>query len=298
MFAELLKNNPTNELYLSHLAHLTYELERFAESLKYSKKLVELYPNDSSNYAQLCSAYSANNMIEKALEAAKIGYDLDPTNINAVCSYIYRLSSARMEDEALEIISKYPEEELLQREYMEIVLRRRDFEKGKQLYFDLHSKFASVEKINENLKYHFKMNNGFQKYKMTEEMFLKSSKYSDTEIYKNRFNFKKKQLVHQSIDGKRIVIYSQHGAGDYIMSARYFNFVSEKAKEVILFADKSMKRLTEFSFPNIKFVSRSDSLPFESYDYATPDMCLIYNLGMDFYNIPYSDTKEFHFFQP
>ena len=95
--------------------------------------------------------------------------------------------------------------------------------------------------------------------------------------------------MHQSIDGKRVVIYSQHGAGDYIMSARYFNFVSEKAKEVILFADKSMKRLTEFSFPNIKFVSRSDSLPFESYDYATPDMCLIYNLGMDFYNIPYSD---------
>lgn len=289
MFKELLKNNPTNEFYLFNLAYLHDELELFKDSLKYSQKLVELYPNDYTNYSMLSLAYSTNNMLNEAVEYAKKAYEIDPTNINNAVAYVNRLSTARREEEALNIISKFEDNPKMEREKMEIIMRKRDFENGKELYYKVHSKMASIDKINENLKYHFKMNDGFNKYKMNEERFLQNSNYTETDIYKNRLNFKEKELANNSFENKRVIVYAQHGAGDIIMCARYFHLIKDKVSDFFFAGEKSLQRLFEYNFPNLKYNYMSEKIDKNSYDYATPELCLIYNLGMNFYNIPFSE---------
>ena len=96
--------------------------------------------------------------------------------------------------------------------------------------------------------------------------------------------------MNQPIDNKNIVVYSQHGAGDFLMSLRYLHIICEKANDVIVAGNKLMKRLTEYNFPNVRYVGMSDYIDVNSYDYATPELCMIYNLGMNFYNIPFSES--------
>lgn len=289
MFKELLNNDSNNDFYLINLVFLYSDIEMFKESLYYAEKLVKLYPDNFEYNEILATCYADNNLLIEALETSKKSYDINPNNIHSALNYVKRLSAVRKEDEALKIISEFSDDENMQRERAEIILRKRDFELGKELYKKIHSTLATKDKIDKNLKYHFKMNNGFQKYKMNEEKFLQCSDYIETEFYKNRLKFKQKELVHEDINDKNILVYAQNGAGDFLLSSRYFHFVDKKAKNFIVVASDSMRRLVEFNFPKVKFYNLSDYIDKDCYDYATPEMCLIYNFDMNFYNIPFSE---------
>ena len=54
-------------------------------------------------------------------------------------------------------------------------------------------------------------------------------------------------------------------------------------------APNSLIDIIKYNYKNIDILKRDDDIDENSYDYSTPEMGLIYNLNMDFFNIPHSD---------
>ncbi len=83
---------------------------------------------------------------------------------------------------------------------------------------------------------------------------------------------------------KTILVYCDYGFGDAIMYSRYFSLLKNYFQNIKVCCNKSLTKLFENSFTDIKFV---EDFKNEEYDFSVLAMNLPYFLNLDFDNIPF-----------
>ena len=289
LFEDLYNNGVYEKSVLTCLSILHWEFNNHEKSLVYSEKLYELFPDDLNSISMLAFSYHNNNLFDKSLYFSEKLYNISPDNFANNLLYAVNLSINNQQEKAIQLLKEHSNNPLAQKEYFSILLSKKEFDKVRDLYFEYYSKLTDNVSINEALKDSFYQNNYFENYKFTEEEFINSFDYTKSYDFHNRNIFNEKQWKQENIDNKRLLVFNPHGLGDFIMSARYLSDVQKKVKSLSFVINEKFHSLFKFNFPNSIFYSENQKIEDNSCDYATPAMCLIYNLNKNLYDIPRSE---------
>ena len=265
------------------------DMLNFEEAIKISMQLIEADPTNSLYYSMVADSYMEMFDYDKAIEYYEKAIKYNPKDEETKSSLAFAYSSNRCNEKALKIIKKLKKTPAVIQDYNIINLRMRNFKEVADTYYSWHSELYNVDDAAEKAKqYFYKLKVG-EKYGISEETFVKFRSDLPSKIFEYLEIFKKKLWHKEDISNKNILVFTSHGAGDLILSLRYLNILSKIAKQIIVTAPNSLVDLIKYNFPYVEVYKQDDYIPESSYDFSTPEMGLIYNLDMDFDNIPYSN---------
>lgn len=279
-----LDQNIIFSIYTAYINMLNFE-----EALKISLELIELDSKNSMYYSMAADSYLELFDYKNAIKYYKKSLKYNKNDDGAKCSLAYAYSCHRDTNKALDILKNLEKTPAVIQDFTIINLRRKNFKEVEDYYYNWHTDVHTVEDAAEKArKYFYKLKVG-EIYGISEEAFTKFRSELPANVL-NKIAYYRRKLWHkEDPTNKNILIYSSHGAGDLIMFLRYLDILSKKAKHIILTAPNSLIDIIKYNYKNIDVLKRDDNIDENSYDYSTPEMGLIYNLNMDFFNIPHAD---------
>ncbi len=277
----------TNILFCIYSVYV--DMLDFDNALAIALDLIQIDTKNSMYYSMVADAYLELFDYNNAIKYYKMSLEYNPNDDGAKCSLAYAYSCHRNDDKALEILNKLKKTPAVIQDLTIIHLRKKNFKEVEEYYYNWHTKSHTVKDAAEKAsKYFYKLKVG-EKYGISEQIFSKFRSELPANIL-NKINIYKKKLWNkEDISGKNILVYSAHGAGDLIMFSRYLNILSQKAKHITLTAPDSLVDLLKYNFKNVDVINRECDIDESCYDFSTPEMGLIYNLNMDFNNIPFPE---------
>lgn len=307
--------DPKQYLYFYNLGVLYSKLHDSENSILNYKKVIALKPDSTAALVNLSLLYRKRN-INLSLQYILLAQNNSPKAKNVLLNLaqIYKdmgrnSESIKTADEILNINPKSHEAySILAMNYMdmcEYTTAYNYYEKALELSPDtpsyLHGKAVALKYLGKTAEFKELMNTVFKKDPNTPEVriTLGMSYLADKEFQKgmelyrarnlntnfNRFFGNKCWKESDDISGKNVLLYSNCGLGDTLMYARYFNFVAEKAENVIVQTDDALIKILKNNYKNIEFISKKIQCNAD-YDIAVPIMDIPYMLNMDFSNIP------------
>ncbi len=285
---KLSEKYPDDKMVLFNMYVLYLDMMEYAGSCAAAERLIELEPDNYVYYSLYGDALTETYQYDKAVTEYKKGLALKPDDemLNIGLAVVY--SYTNRDNEAAEILMKYPESKTAQRDYTILCLKNKNLSEVRNDFFEWHSVFLTEDQIEQKArKMFYKLNVG-EHYNVSEELFAYIQNTSSSDTLKNYTQYSYKRWKDEDITGKRVLIYSMHGVGDLIMSARYINYVKEKASKVILQVPPSCTELFKSNFKDVEVYSENKIISVDSYDYTTPFLCLFYNLNIDLKNIEFS----------
>lgn len=288
IYKKLNKIYPDNEEILFDICLIYQNMMDYKKALSYSLKLTKLFPDDFIYFSLSADIYMDLFNYKSAAKYYKKALKLAPEDEYSNCGLAYNYSLLNNMDKALEILNKLPKTEAVIQDITLLNLKSGNFrkvEKNYYLWLTRLKQYENTEKKARKLFYKLKVGD---KYSITEDFFADFRKKITDNSIKYIKKYMKKLWDKEDVTDKTVLVYSAHGTGDVLFSLRYLKLLVKKAKKVIVSVPESLIRLIEYNFPEVEVVSQQKYIPYKQYDCATPFMCLIYNLDMDFTNIPYS----------
>ncbi len=160
---------------------------------------------------------------------------------------------------------------------MSYFLKKREFDKVKKIYFEQSTYITSADEWIKSATKYIKYQPQIQ-----EITNFYNKLHSILETYT------KKKWGNENIEGKRLLIYSNHGLGDTFMMCRYIRLLNDMNVSVILQVPPPQIKILQYNFPSVKVINNMEVVDENEYDYATSIMTLPYNLKLNLRNIPFS----------
>ncbi len=270
-------------MYFTYLKMMDYK-----NCLETSKKLMELNPLESSFIVFCADTYNSLYEYEKAEELYKKVLEIEPDNLTANVQLANIYSQKNMTEEAVKIIKPYLYYEDAKKAYAYILMRNKVIDGAKETLYSMLTEVWTKEEGKKNaqkLFYHLGIGD---KYGISEEEFTqyeKQMKFTSIVKYKK---YLEKAWKNQNIDGKRLLVFSQHGAGDIIMFLRYVNDIKDKVSKIILQVPVSLFELIKYNYPDLVVKSEKDIIDESEYDYAVSFFCLLCTVCKSLKEIKYS----------
>ncbi len=291
LLKEVLMDYPDDKRVISYLYNLSHNSLNYDDMLKYAKMMTEADPNDYSSYLILAYVYYERYEFESSVKIYRqlldMGLKFDSETLG---SYISALYKAGYREEAVNKYKSSLNDSFIAENYFEMILKERDFKDIAEYYFISNIKVLNKKQIINTAKKFFYRLGVKDRFSIDETEFVKIKSASPVVAEIDTANiFLKKTLKNQNTKNSTVLIYSLQGAGDFLMMTRYFYLIKDKCKKLIIRVQDSFYSLYKYNFPDCEVIKQTDIIPEENYDYTTPSMNLIYNLGMDLYNIPYPE---------
>ncbi len=289
--------NDTNSILM--LYSINYSMMNFQECLKLGRVLIDLSPDDPYSYTYLADALFELYRYEEAVDIyikAKEFSGSPAYYADFKIATIYSITNKVQE--ALQILSKYLSENPSARMlYMQIYLRCKNISDVKETFYEyIHGTKGEAE-VDDMAKRLFYKLNIDKKYQISEDVFALFKKDADNSMISRRDKYKDKNWKLNSFDiqGKRLLLFNQHGAGDLIMFSRFIKVVQNMASEVILQVAPPFVDLYKYNFPDCKVFSNKDDIDDNLYDVTTNYMSLLYDLNIDLHKLdgkPYLSVDD------
>lgn len=285
IFNKLLATYPDDISLIEYLYTIYSDMLLHNDALTLALKLIE---HDSNNYVYYTFAgdsylnlYLYDNSETMFLKA----FELNPSYVHSAIQLAQIYSAQNRLDEAIELLNRYPDNEIVRDDLVFIHCKNKDFSIVKDNYYNFEIMIKSQEQIDERTKKFFYKYNLDKKYGINEHTFMQLKANRKASISDYLSEYVKKDCKDKDIKGKRLLVYSSHGVGDLLMVTRYIEQLSKTVSQLILQVPKSCISLLEYSFPYVKFYSQEQIVPEEEYDYTTSTLCLLYLVNIDFHNI-------------
>ena len=280
---------PNDKRIISNLCNTLQLLMKYDEAAKYAKILMSV--DNLTEYDYLIAGLAFSNVYDyKNSELAlKAAYDINPKSDFIQSEYAEVLETVGKGDEAIEIIKNNLTTPNAKQTYCEHFARNREAEKVKDLFFE----FLLSKRAEKTLK--TKINTAFHKYHLRGKYnidineFHQLGKKAMEKAVKKAELIDSKQWKDEKIENKKLLILSLSGMGDMIMNLRYLNFLKKYSKNITLACPSSIIDLVKYNFPEFNCVLQNDDVYKIKTDYITSYFKLLYNMGCDLKNIPFSD---------
>jgi Flp pilus assembly protein TadD len=101
----------------------------------------------------------------------------------------------------------------------------------------------------------------------------------------HRMRFEERRWTgHQSLEGKRVLIWSERGFGDTLQFCRYAPLIRDLGADVTLEVQPRLKALLEGQFPGVHLIGQGEPVP--AFDYQCPLLGVARAFGTDLETIP------------
>ena len=239
-----------------YIADVLYDMFRFDEAEKYYNRLALLPDKQKSAEAKLIRIYLYSGRTKEAAELAK--KYLDDKDIRCLYAYI------KCTDRNIEEVRDYMHEHL--------------------------TEVLNAQERNDAVNDGIYMLNLDKKFGITQDMVMSFHNLSGQAfVIKKMATYLKKNFYGKDITGKRVLLYSDAGAGDAIMFSRYIHYVEERASHVMLQLPKNLRSLFEYNFPNIEILDDDYIVDSNLYDYSASIFQLLTCLNMSLKDIEGSE---------
>ncbi len=253
-FSNKLLKLDKNVFYYSILANSLMCLYRYNECEMLLDEAIKLYPDNAAIRILLADICSINNNKEKSYS----------------------------------LIEKYKNIPNFRKTYAVLRLSDKEIDEVRDEFYKMVTEFVSDEKIFNKAKKMFYDLNLKDRFNINENDFLSlRTKYSvvDTKL---KEKVSEKLFFDVKCNFEKIFVIGINGAGDLLMSARYFHILQERNIKYSLFLNKSLYNLIKYNFQGIDIITSSEYIDNLEFDYVTSDLNLINFLKMDLKNIPFS----------
>ena len=271
-FTKAISLEPNNPTAYTNLGNVMKDLGKFEKSVEVHRKSILLNPNNPIAYNNLGIALKEQGKLDEAIEAYNKAISLkadyaDPySNIGNVLKEQDKLDAAiEFFNKALLIEPKHAEAYsnlgITFQEMGDLVNAIKAYKKS----ISLNPNYAETH---ENLSYAL-LNNGSVKEGLDEyEWRCKSVKGIARQRNFNQPVWDGKQ----SLDCKRMLIWSEQGIGDTINWSSHLSFISKLADKCILECPKKLVPLLQRSFPDVEinYINRSLDTKREDFDFHLP----------------------------
>ena len=282
--------------YSDDISLIEYLYTIYSEMLLHNEALnlaLKLIQHDSKNYVYYTfvgDSYFNLYLYSKAEEMFAKALELNPEYVYSAIKLAQIYSAQNKFDKAIELLNRYPANEIARDDLVFIHCKNKDFSKVKDDYYNFEIMIKSQGQIDERAKSFFYKYNLDKKYGINEYSFIQLKSYKKASVSDYLTEYIKKDCKDKNIKDKRLLIYSSHGVGDLLMVTRYIEQLSKIVSKLILQVPKSCISLLEYNFPYVKFYSQEQIVPEDEYDYTTSTLCLLYLVDIDLNNIYAPDT--------
>jgi tetratricopeptide (TPR) repeat protein len=271
------KKYPDHLATLQVLGVIQQRIGKHKEAEENFRKLVELDPTNSENYANLGTALGGLGRHEEAVEAMEKSVQMDPKKPMFKNNLAIQYEATGRYEDAKALL----EEALREKQTAQLwdnlgnlYVRMEDYESAKNCYLtaiSLDNRYVPSQ-INLGLVHHFQGDymKGFAQY---EWRFLY---YPELRPYVSWYDLSKMWDGKASLEGKRVLVYGEQGIGDIIMFSRYLKAIKDKGAYVMFHVPSSLNGLLAGlegfdELVNIEINTvKTDPLP--EYDYQFPLM--------------------------
>lgn len=276
VLSKALKYGENQDIY-DRLISSLFTIGKFADAVEYSKKMYELYPNDTRSIVNMVKSLTQSG---KMLEAEKLCTETLKKDMNNPALW-FQLGFLKEliysdDNQAKECYKAAQKFGAKNAEYNIAVACQKlgEFEEAEKNYKIMLEKFPNSTETKVSLGMFYLMQ---KKFKEGYELF-----------YNRAYNLLKDTTnnpwkPNQKLDDKLIVICDQ-GYGDHIQFVRYLPFL--RGKNVQVAARKSLMNLFKYNYPDFEFIDYTEINPDIQ---AVRITDLAYALDMDFEHIPYSE---------
>jgi len=280
---KLLKIDPNHVEALQLLGLCKRQMSEFDEALKVFEKALTIEPSPE-NYGNISLAYSSLKQHDKAIEALNKAIELDPQQPLFYSNLAIQYHAIKDYPKAFECMNKALELDsnrgvlwnnlgCLHNEVGEFEKSLPCFEKAIKL-----DPGSPSNHVNLGLTYHIlgDWQNGFR------EQEWRFFHFPDFLPYRSAYNMKKLWDGRASLQGKRLLVHGEQGAGDIIMFLRFAKNFKELGAHVTYNVPESLQEVARRVQGIDEVVSRDifkgESLP--AYDYQISSMSAPYLLGL------------------
>ena len=290
IFNKLLEIYPDDISLIEYLCTIYFDMLLHNEALALALKLIQHDPNNYVYYTFAGDSYLNMYLYDKAEEMFVKALELNSEYEHSAIQLAQIYSAQKKFDKAIELLNRYPDNEIARDDLVFIHCKNKDFSSVKDNYYNFEIMIKSQEQIDERTKRFFYKFNLDKKYGINERTFMQLKANKKASISDYLCEYVKKDCKDKNIKDKRLLIYSSHGVGDLLMVTRYIEQLSKITSKLIMQVPKSCISILEYNFPYVKFYSQEQIVPEEEYDYTTSTLCLLYLVDIDLNNIYAPDT--------
>lgn len=227
IYRKVIEKNPNNSDAWHLLGLVEYQRGKYKNAIKKIGKAIQLNPAPAIYYGNLGMVYDASGNEEESIKNFEKALEINPAYDNAYLAYYNLGISLKDKGKITEALEHFNKSIKLNQEFP-------DAHWNRSLILLLLGRFEE----------------GWKEY----EYRFKKKSPTDPRI------FNKPQWTGSSLQGKKILVVSEQGAGDNIQFIRYLPFVKEKGGHIILECPKDLKRLFE-SIPYIdEFIEKKQNI--------------------------------------
>ena len=275
---------------LEYLYTIYADMAMYVESLELALKLINFDCNNYVYYTFAGDSYLNLYLYDKAEVMFTKALDLNPEYVYSAIQLAQVYSAQNKLDKAIELLNRYPENEVARDDLIFIHCKNKNFQVVKDNYYNFEIMIKSQQQIDERTKRFFYKFNLDKKYGINEHTFMKLKENKKASISDYLPVYVQKDCKNKDINGKRLLVYSSHGVGDLLMVTRYIEQLSKIVSKLVFQVPKSCISLLEYNFPYVKFYSQEEIVPESEYDYTTSTLCLLYLVDVDFNNMDTPNT--------
>jgi len=245
---------------------------KLAEAVEAYKKALYLRPDYAEAYNNMGITFREQGNLDEAIEVYKKAISLKPNYAEAINNMGNVFKDQGKLEEAIETYNKCISlDPNYTKAYSNKALALRDQGKSDEA-INAHKKSLSLNpddaEIHENYSFTLlnsgKLQEGLNEYewRWKTKQFLSQQRYFSQPLWDGR----------QSLNDKRILLWSEQGIGDTLNWSSYLSLVTSQAKHCILECQEKLVPLLERSFPNveIKAVEKSLDSQRDDFDFHLP----------------------------
>jgi tetratricopeptide (TPR) repeat protein len=203
------------------------------EAIEALNKAISLKPNYAETYNNLGTVYEDQNMLDEASDAYKKAISLKPDYAEAYSNMGATLLEQGKLDESIEAYNK-------------AISLKPDYA---QAHCSLSFRLLNSDKLKEGLDEN--------EWRWKTKKFLSQQRYFSQPLWDGK----------QSLNGKKILLWSEQGIGDTLNWSSCLTLVASQAERCILECQEKLVPLLKRSFPNIEVKPEDKSLDSQSNDF-------------------------------